>query len=159
MPTEEQTESKRSMRPRLSDLFVVLGVAGIALIVWIMKPKGDILLPPSTCNLSEHTCSVEMPGGGRMDLTMDPRPIPTTQPFRIQLDGVPAEVDSVSVDFAGAAMNMGYNRPKLELVAPGRFEGQASLPICVTGRMEWRATLLLQVGKTQIGIPFQFSAG
>jgi hypothetical protein len=157
--TEEQTESKRSMRPRLSDLVVVLGVAGIALIVWIMKPKGDILLPLSPCNPSEHTCSVEMPGGGRMDLSMAPRPVPTAQPFRIQLDGAPAEIDGVSMDFAGATMNMGYNRPQLERVAPGRFEGQATLPVCVTGRMEWRATLLLQVGKTQIGIPFQFSAG
>jgi protein SCO1/2 len=41
-------------------------------------------------------------------------------------------------------MKMGYNRPLLQRQADGaRFSGQASLPVCITGSMEWQATLLV----------------
>jgi hypothetical protein len=56
-------------------------------------------------------------------------------------------------------MNMGFNRPALAPAGPGRFAGQATLPVCVTGRMTWQATVLVEAGRTRIAVPFRFDAG
>jgi hypothetical protein len=63
------------------------------------------------------------------------------------------------VDFAGVSMNMGFNRPALVPAGPGQFTGQATLPVCVTGRMTWQATVLVEAGRTRIAVPFRFDAG
>jgi hypothetical protein len=65
----------------------------------------------------------------------------------------------VPVDFAGVSMNMGFNRPALAQAGPGRFAGQAVLPVCVTGRMTWQATVLIDAGSRRIAVPFRFEAG
>jgi hypothetical protein len=75
----------------------------------------------------------------------------------VEIDGMAAE--KVSVDFAGVSMNMGFNRPALERTTSWRFSGQAILPVCVTGRMTWQATVLVESGRQRIAIPFRFEAG
>lgn len=137
----------------------MLGIATIGVVTWKLQPKSDVSLALSSCNPSEQACLVKLPEGGQFEFSVDPRPIPTLQPFTMQIEisGLPA--DKVEVDFSGVSMNMGYNRPQLELVQAGRYEGRASLPVCVTGTMEWRATVLLKSGRRVIAAPFQFSAG
>lgn len=146
-------------RNRLTDLLILLGIATIGVVTWKLQPKSDVSLALSSCNPSEQACLVNLPAGGQFEFSIYPRPIPTLQPFTMQIEisGLPA--DKVEVDFSGVSMNMGYNRPQLELVQPGRYEGRASLPVCVTGTMEWRATVLLKSGRRVIAAPFQFSAG
>jgi hypothetical protein len=55
-------------------------------------------------------------------------------------------------------MDMGYNRLPLTRNSSGAYSAQAALPVCITGRMEWRATLLLDDGRRRITIPFLFVA-
>ena len=131
----------------------------IGVVTWKLQPKSDVSLALSTCNPSEQACLVTLPGGGQFEFSVDPRPIPTLQPFTMQIEVSGIQADKVEIDFTGVGMNMGYNRPQLKAVLPGRFEGRASLPVCVTGTMEWRATVLLESGRKVISAPFQFNAG
>lgn len=146
-------------RNRLTDLLILLGIATIGVVTWKLQPKSDVSLALSACNPSEQACLVQLPGGGQFEFSVDPRPIPTLQPFTMQIAVSGIQADKVEVDFSGVGMNMGYNRPQLKPVLPGRYEGRASLPVCVTGTMEWRATVLLESGHKVIAAPFQFSAG
>jgi hypothetical protein len=65
----------------------------------------------------------------------------------------------VEIDFAGVDMDMGYNRPLLQEATDGVFKGEATLPVCVTGRMTWQATVLVEIGRTRIAVPFRFVTG
>jgi hypothetical protein len=90
---------------------------------------------------------------------MQPRPIPLMKPFtvEVQLDGWSAE--QVDVDFSGVEMNMGLNRFTLLDQGQGRWIVEASIPVCVTGRMEWQAAVTLSRGQQRISIPFRFISG
>lgn len=63
-------------------------------------------------------------------------------PAEVTLDG-PAvtEIDSVSLRFAMAGMDMGVNRFDLRPRGTGVWQGQALLPICSTGRQDWGITV------------------
>jgi len=146
-------------RNRLIDTLILLGIATVGVITWKLQPKSDVSLALSGCNPSRQACTVALPGGGQFEFSVEPRPIPTLQPITLRIGVSGIEPDKVEVDFAGVGMNMGYNRPQLKRILPGRFEGRTSLPVCVTGKMEWRATVLLERAGKVISTPFQFDAG
>lgn len=138
---------------------ILIGVVGYKLSP-LLLPKADVIANPDpACNLQRDACSAALPQGGRLEFALTPRPIPVTAPLEmvVALAGIDAE--KVMVDFAGVNMNMGFNRPALTPVGPGRFTGQATLPICITGRMVWQATVLIESGRTRIAVPFRFEAG
>lgn len=126
----------------------------------LLLPMADAAVQPEPgCDLQRAGCSAVLPGGGRLRLSLGPRPIPVVEPIAIDVELEGASADQVQVDFAGVSMNMGFNRPKLAQSAPGRFTGTATLPVCVTGRMAWQATVLVESGRTRIAAPFRFEAG
>lgn len=138
---------------------ILVGVIGYKLSPLLM-PKADLVVaPPPACDLQRAACAAPLPQGGHLRLALTPRPIPVAAPLEImvEIDGIAA--DKVSVDFAGADMNMGFNRPNLHPAGAGRFVGQATLPVCVTGRMIWQATVLLEGGGRRLAVPFRFEAG
>lgn len=138
---------------------ILLGVIGYKLSP-VLLPKSDVSVNPDVpCNLNQAACTATLPGGGRLRLAFEPRPIPVAAPISasVELEGGAAE--SVAIDFAGIGMNMGLNRPALAAAGNGRFAAQVTLPVCVTGRMEWQATVLVETGRQRIAIPFRFEAG
>ena len=64
----------------------------------------------------------------------------------------------VEVSFQGVDMNMGLHRLPLA-AAGGRFVGETTLPVCVTGRMVWQATVMLETGRANVTVPFRFVSG
>jgi hypothetical protein len=107
-----------------------------------------------------------LPEGRQLQFSLAPQPLEVMVPLAMTVDidsqGIP--VDRVSVDFAGVDMNMGFNRPELVRVAAPvtnreRFIGPVTLPICVTGRMLWQATVLVESGRKRIAVPFRFATG
>jgi len=152
-----------SRRPLLVDLTIVLVLAAIAVVGYrlspLLLPKADLTVTPAPdCDLHRQTCRVDVPGEGTIELTITPHPIPVVRPLVVEaaLSGVPA--DQVQIDFAGATMDMGYNRITLAPAQPGRYTGRATLPVCVTGRMAWLATLMIESRGRHIAVPFHFEA-
>ena len=138
---------------------IAIGVAGYKYSP-LLLPKADVTVSPNPgCDLHSGICSAALPEGGRLGFALTPRPIPVTAPLEmvVELDGL--EADKVAVDFAGVNMAMGFNRSTLTREGPGRFAGQTTLPVCVTGRMTWQATVLIETGRTRIAVPFRFDAG
>lgn len=131
--------------------------AAVAGYVWL--PRADVPLPlVEDCRLDRQTCSAALPGGGRVEMALEPRPVPTSGPMRIVVTIESAKADGVEVSFQGVDMNMGLHRLPLT-GANGRYSGETTLPVCVTGRMVWQATVLLEIGRKNITVPFRFESG
>ena len=127
----------------------------------LLLAKADLTITPvAGCELNAQACAAELPGGARVELAITPRPIPVVKPLQIsvKISGVAAE--KIEVDFSGLSMNMGYNRQTLVADGQGRYTGGAMLPVCITGRMVWQATLIVHpgAGGQKIAVPFLFEA-
>lgn len=134
---------------------VVLGAAGYWLAP-LLTPRSDITLPLSDCDLNRTPCTIALPGGSTLEVAIGPRPIPVLKPLKIEARARDGKVSKVEIDFAGIDMKMGYNRPRLESLGDGRFAGEASLPVCITGGMEWEATVIVETRGAVVAAPFRF---
>jgi hypothetical protein len=90
---------------------------------------------------------------------MGTRPIPLVKPFAVEVATRGFSPARIEVDFAGIDMNMGLNRPQLQAGGDGRFVGEVTLPVCITGHMDWQATVLIETGSERIAVPYRFGTG
>jgi hypothetical protein len=81
------------------------------------------------------------------------------KPFRVEVKVTGVDPRLVEIDFEGVDMKMGLNRPQLQNEGRGVFATPVTLPICVTGLMEWQATVLLELGDKSVAIPYRFMTG
>jgi hypothetical protein len=138
-------------------IIVAMFIAAAAGYLWL--PRADVSLPlVEGCRLDRQACSSVLPGGGRVEMALEPRPVPTSGPMRVIVTVDGAQPESVAVNFEGVDMNMGLHRLPLA-AANGRHVGETTLPVCVTGRMVWQATVMLEVGRKNITVPFRFESG
>jgi hypothetical protein len=125
----------------------------------LLLPQADLTVAPEAgCDLHKRACAAALPGGGRVELSILPRPIPMVTTLQVEVRTAGVEAPRVEVDFAGVDMNMGINRPALAPAGPGLHRGEAALPVCVTGNMVWQATVLVDAGRNRIAIPFRFNS-
>jgi len=113
--------------------------------------------PNKTCDLHKSDCHLELPGGGKVTLAINPRPIPLVSKLDIQVkvEGK-QEVNSVLVDFQGTSMNMGPNTVMMKKLAEGQFSGNGMLPVCIRNSMEWQADVLIRTDAGTLSAPFIF---
>lgn len=138
---------------------ILLGVIGYKLSP-LLLPRADVAVQPEPgCDLHRGDCTVALPEGGRLRFVITPRPIPVTVPLAVSVEIAGMAADKVAVDFAGVDMSMGFNRQVLSAAGSGKFAGSAVLPVCVTGRMLWQATVLVEQGGRRIAVPFRFESG
>lgn len=123
----------------------------------LLNPPQKISLPLNTaCDLQQGPCATSLPGGGRLELSLEPRPIPVLKPLKLQVRATGFKAGSVEVDFAGVDMKMAFNRPRLVPGKDGLFTGEATLPVCVRDQMAWQATVLVESEGKRIAVPFRF---
>lgn len=148
-------------------LMDLIGLELIALVVVIgykmspiLLPKADLTaLPDPACDLQKQACAASLPSGGSIELSLGTRPVPLVKPFTVEVVAKGIQPARIAVDFSGVEMNMGYNRPELQPSGAGRFVGEATLPVCITGQMDWQATVLVEAGSQRIAVPFRFTTG
>lgn len=125
----------------------------------LLLPKTDAAATPdAACDLHRNACGAALPGGGRIELSLLPHPIPNVQPIQAEVRVAGAQARKVTLDLAGEKMNMGVNRTELEDKGNGLFTGTTSLPVCVTGAMAWRATLVVETARERISVPYRFES-
>lgn len=123
----------------------------------LLNPPQEISLALNTaCDLHQGPCAASLPGGGRLELSLEPRPIPVLKPLKLQVRATGFKADGVEVDFAGMDMKMAFNRPRLVSGKDGLYAGEATLPVCVRDQMAWKATVLVKSGGKRIAAPFRF---
>ena len=137
---------------------VAVGIAGYLFSPLLMPTADVVAVPDAGCDLHKQACGATLPDGARLVLSIDPRPIPMVKPLNLEVKLSGMAPDKIEVDFAGVAMNMGYNRPQLAPAGAGRYTGSASLPVCITGSMAWQATVLVTAGRKKISVPFRFDS-
>lgn len=141
------------------ELIVLIVVVGYKLSPMLL-PKADVtVFPDPACNLQKEICGVTLPSGGRIELSLGARPIPLVKPFEIEVTTSGFAPARVEVDFVGVDMNMGYNRPELLRRGDGHFTSEVTLPVCITGHMDWQATVLVEAGNQRVAVPYRFSTG
>ncbi|WP_147436931.1 hypothetical protein [Alkalispirillum mobile] len=138
-------------------LTVVLMALILALLI-VLGWRGPSLLQPSVgdeaevvgdCDLHSGACEAQWDDGTHLTFQITPRPI--RMQTRLQLEAEvsgPLAPDRVQVDFQGLEMYMGYNRPELEAQGD-RWHSEGILPLCVTDRMTWEATVMLHRGEDE----------
>jgi hypothetical protein len=123
----------------------------------LLAPKADLQLAPEPgCNLHRGSCSVTL-GSGKFEISLSPRPIPLIKPVQIEVRTVGVDVRRIDADFAGIGMSMGYNRPQLLPVGDYIYRATTSLPVCITGTMNWEMTLMVDTAADYILIPIRFT--
>jgi hypothetical protein len=138
---------------------IAIAVAGQQLSPFLL-PKADATgVAAPGCDLQRQACAATLPDGARLQLSITPRPIPFLQALRVEVFVSGVKPRKVEVDFAGASMNMGYNRSELAASGLGRYAGEASLPVCVSGGMTWIATVLIETDRQRIAVPYRFDVG
>ena len=151
-------------KPWVINLAMIVALIGIAAIGQqfspLLLPRADVTgVAEPGCDLQKRPCMATLPQGGRLELSITPRPIPFLQALRVEVTVTGLKPRKVAVDFAGASMNMGYNRSELAATSPGLYAAEASLPVCVSGGMSWVATVMIETDRQQIAVPFRFDTG
>jgi len=145
-------------------LWSIVALLATALAITAAVKLSPLLNPPqkvslslnTACDLNQGPCVTLLPGGGRLELSLEPRPIPVLKPLKLQVRTTGFKTGSVEVDFAGVDMKMAFNRPRLVPGKDGLFNGEATLPVCVRDQMAWQATVLVKSGGKRIEVPFRF---
>lgn len=109
-----------------------------------------------SCDLQKGECSLKLPDGGEVSLSIEPRPIPLVQNFNIKVNIKDFDVEAVAVDFKGTTMNMGPNNVTLKSLQNNTYAGNGMLPVCIRNSMEWQADVYLQGKDGVIIAPFIF---
>lgn len=142
-----------------SSIAAIAAMLLVAAAGYLWLPRADLALPlVEGCRLDRQACSAALPGAGKVELALEPRPVPTSAPVRIVVTVEHAQPSAVAVRFEGVDMNMGLHRVPLQ-ARDGRHVGETTLPVCVTGRMVWQATVELEIGRENVTVPFRFESG
>jgi hypothetical protein len=140
---------------------LVLGLlCSAALYVWSQRYTEREITAIATadpsCNLQGGACQATFSDGGRITLSLRPRPIQSLQPIQIEVQTEALEIASIAVDFRGQSMDMGYNRPQLSAVSPSHYSGSGMLASCALERMSWEVTVLATTDRGVLAAPFVF---
>ena len=97
---------------------VILAMVLVAVVGYHWLPKADVQLAVGNCRLDQQTaCAADLPGGGRIEVAVAPRPVATSQAFEFRADLAGIRPNSVEVDgFNGPATS-----PFLARVLAHRF--------------------------------------
>jgi hypothetical protein len=124
------------MSPRvLLPLLLAVAFIAIAVVGAILKRSAEAL--PVVCADPVQGCAFSHRGQpGQIRLSLPPAPL---QPFMLELSA--PGVKRVSAEFQMVGMDMGFNRYDLRAASPGVFRSEITLPVCVSGRRDWKLYL------------------
>lgn len=131
-------------------LIVLLGVAGTYLRKLInltpdRNTQGIMLVADADCDLNRQACIASLDNQS-VELSVQ-QPVTYLTKFQIRARVVGFEkqrINKMIAAFAMPGMDMGINRFALQQTATDNaWQGMAILPVCATGRKDWRATVFI----------------
>lgn len=137
---------------------VAVMVVGYKLLSLVSAPDDVLVAPEPGCDLQQSRCTAALPGG-TAELEFLTRPIPLARPFQVVLDTRGVDALKVELDVSGMEMDMGYNRIPLNPVGQGRYTAEVIIPVCIMGKMTWRATAIIHTRGQRLSIPYEFITG
>lgn len=127
-------------------LFIALALIAVAMVGTRMKqpPEAQTLTcvdPVRGCAFTHRSQTVQL------RFSQPPKPL---QPFTLSVRASSAR--QVHAEFQMQGMEMGPGRYVLAADTPGTFAAQITLPVCVSGRRDWK--LYLQINAQRYVMPF-----
>jgi hypothetical protein len=120
---------------------VAIAVAGY----WLKRPPAAVAVacadPLAGCAFTHH--------GAAASVRFSSQPAPM-EAFGVQVAAPGAA--RVSAEFQMVGMDMGFNRYDLRPAGDGIFAARVTLPVCVSGRRDWK--LFLEVDGARYELPF-----
>ena len=122
---------------------------------------------PPSCDLNTQACPLPIitpiMSEAAWTFSITPRPIPLSSPLTLTLSPPERTLptnrpQAVWLDLTGDDMDMGLIRIPLAQTPDGRWIGTGSIPVCITGKMRWRASLHLQLEQTTLQANWLFTA-
>jgi len=136
-------------------LVAALVLAVLAKAVYLAPHGPTLLALDESCSLSSEICAIQLPDGGRIEFALGPRPVRLLSQLKLEIRVSGSNARPLEVDFTGVNTPMAFNRANLIPSGSGIYGAQTSLPVCITGRMVWQATVLLENGDRKIRAPFR----
>lgn len=136
-------------------VILLLPLAVTIYLTWYDRDSAMMAPLDPACDLQRGPCQAAFPGGGKVTLSLEPRPIQVLKPVQIRVQTQGIDAQAVQVDFRGVDMDMGYNRPQLKAVAGGEYTGTWALGSCGLERMVWEATVLIETAQGKLAAPFR----
>ena len=140
--------------------FVLVLTLSFSVLYKLQLSQSDTIIAQAeadkTCDLHKSDCSLTMPSGEKITLSIEPRPIPLLTKFNIDVKTESIDANNVIVDFQGTTMNMGLNRVELKQKSSGQFQGHGVLPVCLLKSMEWQAQVFVKTDNGMFVAPFIF---
>ena len=109
---------------------------------WFAQPE-FVSAAPVECDLAAGPCTAVFGPERSISLAMTPHPLRAAEPIRVSVRGTGIEARQARITFSGVEMNMGMTTVELSDLGAGRFDGVATLPLCISRRMAWRARVSL----------------
>lgn len=159
-------DQKSTSQGRLKLLLGLLATACaavfvIAILPGLLKPEeiqARVLTPPA-CDISTQRCALE-DQGIRLAFALTPTPVTSATPLNAQLEIEGLAARNVVLSLEGREMYMGINQTTLRPANTdsSTWEGETELAVCTTGRMVWRAMLLIETDTNVYKTWFDFEA-
>lgn len=152
---------------RVSSFWMVVAILGLCTLALALYRVWPIVFPmisqpfpaDPACDLRVGACRTVVAPGQSIILELQPRDIPVLQPLEVTVSLEGLNAHQIAVDFAGVDMNMGFNRIELSGHDQGRYQGVATLPMCVRSRMDWEARVLAETDRGLIAAAYRFTTG
>ncbi len=133
---------------RLVWLAPLLAIGAIAAVVAYWGPRDEAPAQTLACADLQAGCSATLDGRPvAVGFVGQPRVL---QPFEVWVRAEGA--DRVQARFVMEGMDMGFNLYTLRPDAQDVFRARITLPVCVSGRRDWRMTL--EVDGRRLEVPF-----
>ena len=154
---------------RRSLLTILLLLAVAAGLIWGVPrlvgnpglPMGSstrVLLTPPACDLNRGSCRLTQ-DDWTLEFSLGPAPIASLKPLQAELILSGLEARAVTLLLEGRDMYMGLNETRLEpTTSDSHWQGSTELAVCSTGRMVWRARVLVDTDNTNYETWFDFEA-
>jgi len=125
---------------------ILLIIAVVAGNHWLKPTAGRVV--PIACSDLAVGCAGQL---GDQPLTVGVTgELKVLQPFTVWL--TLAQANKVQARFTMEGMDMGFNLYTLRREADGVFRARVTLPVCVSGRRDWRMTL--EIDGDEVVVPF-----
>lgn len=135
-------------RRRLSLWSPWLAVGLVVALLWWWQAREPAPARTVQCADLHAGCTVQV--DGRAIAVRVSGELRVLKPFQLTVQAPGAR--KVRVRFAMAGMDMGFNLYTLQAGADGLFQARIVLPVCVSGRRDWR--MMLEIDNARIELPF-----
>lgn len=117
-----------------------------------------VRVTPPTCDLNAGSCRLTQ-DGWTLTFSLGPAPIASLKTLYADVAISGIDVEGVTLLLEGRDMYMGLNETRLQPeTANHHWQGTTELAVCSTGRMTWRARLLIDTHSTNYETWFDFEA-